>query len=142
MRFLSPARPTVRPLSAVAPTSSAPAHAPDQRRADRGAAPPTGAFSTVRVNAYALQAGDVLIGIPGMPRRTVAQVVARVAQDRVDCLIDTGLALVPQRIDTVNMLVTVTGGPTLLAAHLNPEHVEHSLAGFAPVYRPPVPELS
>ena len=96
----------------------------------------------MRVNAYALQAGDVLIGIPGMPRRTVAQVVARVAQDRVDCLIDTGLALVPQRIDTVNMLVTVTGGPTLLAAHLHPEFVEHNLAGFPPVYRPPVPELS
>jgi len=38
-------------------------------------------------------------------------------------------------------MTTVTGGPTLLAAHLHPEHVEQNIAGFPPVYRPPLPAL-
>jgi hypothetical protein len=122
------------PRSAVLPTNPAPAHAPDQQPADRGAAPPTGAFPVVRVPAGALQVGDVLLGTPN---RTVLAIVERQWNDEIRATLQAGIAQYTVPINTVNALISVAGGPTLLAAHLHPEHVEHGLDGFFPIYRPP-----
>lgn len=93
----------------------------------------------MRVNAYALQAGDVLLGTPN---RTIVAIVECKHIDEVRATVQDGIAQYIVPLNTVNKLICVTGGPTLLSAHLHPEHVEFDLNGFFPVYRPPVPELS
>ena len=118
------------------PTNPAPAHAPDQPAADRGAAPPTGVpFTVVRVSAGTLQPGDVLLGTPN---RVVLEIVERKWNDEIRATLQAGIVQYTVPLNTVNALISVAGGPTLLAAHLHPEHVEHSLHGFFPVYRPPL----
>ena len=86
-----------------------------------------------------MQVGDVLMGTPN---RTVLAIVERKSLETVVATLQTGITEHTVPINTTNMLISLVGGPTLLDAHLHPEFVEHNLAGFPPVYRPPVPELS
>ena len=120
---------------ALPPTNPAPAHAPDQPAADRGAAPTGVPFSVVRVSAGTLQPGDVLLGTPN---RIVLAIVERKWNDEIRATLQAGIVQYTVPLNSVNALISVAGGPTLLAAHLHPEHVEHSLHGFFPVYRPPL----
>lgn len=93
----------------------------------------------MRVSAGTLQPGDVLLGTPN---RVVLEIVERKWNDEIRATVQDGIAQYTVPLNTVNKLICVTGGPTLLDAHMHPEHVEFDLNGFFPVYRPPVPELS
>jgi hypothetical protein len=74
----------------------------------------------------------------GTPNRVVLEIVERKWNDEIRATLQAGISQYTVPINTVNALISVAGGPTLLAAHLHPEHVDHNMNGFFPVYRPPL----